>query len=86
MLMKILPMLLLLLPSHLPDRISLFLLPNEDIVNHCTSAENDAHADKDTRHDGGSGVELDEGVQNDTCEEHGDGHEEAPDGAHPGGG
>lgn len=44
-----------------------YLLPNKDIVNHCTSTENDSNAYEDTRHNGWSGVKLDEGVQNDTC-------------------
>jgi hypothetical protein len=41
------------------------LLPDKDVVDHCTATEDDTQADKHTGHNGWSGVELDERVQND---------------------
>lgn len=86
MVLKILPMLFLLLSSKLSNSISLFLLPDEDIVHHCTSTKYDAYSNQDTRYYSRSRMELDKGVKNNSCEEHGDGHEEAPHRTHPRGG
>jgi hypothetical protein len=38
------------------------LLPNEDVVDHCTATENDTHTNKHASHNGWSGVKLDESV------------------------
>jgi hypothetical protein len=45
------------------------LLPDEDVVDHCTATENDTHANKHASHNSWSGVKLDESVQNDACEQ-----------------
>jgi hypothetical protein len=43
------------------------LLPDEDIVDHGTATEDDTHTNKHASHNGWSGMELDECVQNDAC-------------------
>lgn len=45
------------------------LLPDKDIVDHCTATENDTHTNKHASHNGWGGVKLDECVQNDACEQ-----------------
>lgn len=52
---------------HAVEHGSLFLLPDEDVVDHGAAAKQNADTDQYARDDGRCRVELGECVKNDTC-------------------
>lgn len=49
------------------ERFVSYFLPDDEVVEHCTSAEKDPHADDDARRDGRGRRELEDRVQHDVC-------------------